>query len=133
MTLEQLKQFDEQTQRFHDELEERNAPPALRARVKENREKMRAYHQQEGERLAEIHKWLTEGAGRPMYLAGIDRQLKRLEGQNIPPDQKKLLKEHYESLKTDNPLPFPFPKPKPGSLMASTIRKPKINPRPDIP
>jgi len=133
MTPEELKQFDEWIKKVQDGLEERNAPPALRARVKENHEKIRACLQQESKREAEIHKWLTEGEGRPAYLAFIDKELKRLKGLNIPPDRKNELKKHLESLKTDNPTPFPFPKPKPGSLMASTSRKPKINPRPDIP
>ena len=132
MTPEELKHFDEWIKRVQDGLKERNAPPALRARVKENHEKLRAHLRQESEREAEIHKWLTEGEGRPTFLAFVDKELKRLEGLNIPPDQKKALKEHYESLKTDSPTPFPFPKPKPGSLMCST-KKLKINPRPDIP
>jgi hypothetical protein len=58
--------------------------------------------------------------GRPTFLAFVDKELKRLEGLNILPDHKKLLKAHLESLKTDNPTPFPFPKPKPGSLVAGT-------------
>jgi hypothetical protein len=66
----------------------------------------------------------TQAARRqPTFLAFVDKELKRLEGLNIPPDQKKVLKEHYESLKTDNPTPFPFPKPKPGSLLAGTSRQ----------
>jgi hypothetical protein len=132
MTPEEPEHFDEWIKRVQDGLEERNAPPALRERVRENHEKLRAHLLQESEREAEIHKWLTEGEGRPTFLAFVDKELKRLETLNIPPDQKKARKEHLESLKTDNPTPFPFPKPKPGSL-AVTIRKPKINPRPDIP
>jgi hypothetical protein len=53
MTPDELKQFDEWIKRVQDGLEERNAPPALRERVKENHEKMRAYLQQESEREAE--------------------------------------------------------------------------------
>jgi hypothetical protein len=72
------------------------------------------------------------GEMREGFLVFIEKELKRLEGLNIPPDQKKALKEHLESLKTDNPTPFPFPKPKPGRF-GNTSKRPKINPRPDIP
>jgi hypothetical protein len=109
MTPEEVKQFDEWIKSVQDGLEERNAPLALRERVKENHEKIRAHLQQQSEREAEIHKWLTEGEGRPMYLAFIEKELKRLEGLNIPPGQKKAYKEHLESLKTDNPIPYPKP------------------------
>jgi hypothetical protein len=123
MTPEELKHFDEWIKRVQDGLEERKAPPALRERVKENHEKLRAYLQQQNKRQAESLKWLTEGEGRPTFLAFVDKELKRLEGLNNPPDHKKALKEHLESLKTDNPTPFPFPKPRPGRF-GSTIRKP---------
>ena len=87
MTPEELKQFDEWIKSVQDGLEERNAPAALRARVKEHHEKLRAHLQQESEREAESLKWLTEGEGQPTFLAFVDKELKRLEGLNIPPEQ----------------------------------------------
>jgi hypothetical protein len=70
---------------------------------------------------------------RPLLLALVDKELGRLDKLGLPPDEKQALQGYWESIKAGNPTPFPFPKPKPGSLMASTSRKPKINPRPDIP
>jgi hypothetical protein len=53
MTPEEVKQFDEWIKSVQDGLEERNAPLALRERVKENHEKIRAHLQQQSEREAE--------------------------------------------------------------------------------
>lgn len=134
--------IDERIERVKEWMERPGTSPSFIESCKERIRMLKSQlvdispEQEKAKKAEEVERIKTQLADermRPFLFALVDNELGRLDKLGLPPDKKQALQEHLESIKAGNPTPYPFPKPRPGSLMASTRRRPKINPRPDIP
>lgn len=94
----QIGWIDKQLKR----LEGLNAPPGQTEAVRKELERLKSQDEAYFKSQLMDRKSLV-------FSAWVDEQVERLETLNFPPGQKKVLKEHLESLKTDNPIPHPMP------------------------
>jgi hypothetical protein len=99
---EQIRWIDKALKR----LERLNAPPEQKEAARKELERLKSQDE------AYVKSQLMDRKSL-VFFAWVDEQSERLENLDLPPFHKKALKEHLESLKTDNPTPYPFLKPVP--------------------